>query len=79
MADEFAINLMRLLAAELHLQNTPIASREMFGRGYLSLGLGEKAAVDQAVGARGGEPQGHRPANAARRSRDHGAVAVQVA
>jgi hypothetical protein len=50
MADEdFVQNLMRMMAAELHVQNTMTAAREMFGRGYFSLGAGEKLAVDQAV------------------------------
>ena len=50
MAEEkFDENLMRLMAAHLHFLSGMMAAREMFGRGYFSLGLGEKAAVDQAV------------------------------
>lgn len=50
MADEtFSENLMRVMVAELHLANCIAAGREMFGRGYFSLGQSEKAAVDQAV------------------------------
>jgi hypothetical protein len=50
MADEnFTVNLIRMLAAELHFQNVLSASREMFGKGYFALGIAEKAAVDQAV------------------------------
>jgi hypothetical protein len=50
MTDEnFADNLMRVVAAELHLLNGLTAAREMFGKSYFSLGAGEKAAVDQAV------------------------------
>ena len=50
MADEkFPISLLRMVAAELHLQNSPVISREMFDRGYFSLGVGEKIAVDQAA------------------------------
>lgn len=50
MADQdFALNLMKMLASEMHFQNTMLASREMFGRGYFSLGMAEKIAVDQAV------------------------------
>jgi hypothetical protein len=50
MADEtFTENLMRAVVAELHFLNCVTAAREMFGRGYFSLGPSEKAAVDQAV------------------------------
>jgi hypothetical protein len=42
-------NLLRAIAAELHLLNGMTAAREMFGRSYFSLGIGEKTAVDQAV------------------------------
>jgi hypothetical protein len=50
MADEtFAVNLMRAIVAELHVLNLQNASREMFGRGYFSLGIGDKMAVDQVV------------------------------
>jgi hypothetical protein len=50
MAEEkFSDNLMRAIAAELHLLNGMTAAREMFGKSYFSLGLSEKIAVDQAV------------------------------
>ncbi len=51
MADDpdFAINLMRMIAAELHFANAVSVSREMFGRSYFSLGVAERIAVDQAV------------------------------
>jgi len=50
MSDEnFPTNLLRMIAAEAHFQSTLIAAREMFGRGYFSLGQTEKIAVDQAV------------------------------
>jgi hypothetical protein len=45
----FSENLMRAIAAELHFLNGMTAAREMYGKSYFSLGLGEKAAVDQAV------------------------------
>jgi hypothetical protein len=63
MADEiFSENLMRVIAAELHLLNGMTAAREMFGKSYFSLGIGEKAAVDQAVtGMIGGNYQGLTP------------------
>lgn len=47
--DSFPVNLMRMIAAEMHFQSALLASREMFGRGYFSLGASEKIAVDQAV------------------------------
>jgi hypothetical protein len=50
MADEtFAVNLMRAIVAELHVLNLQNASREMLGRSYFSLGIGDKMAVDQVV------------------------------
>jgi hypothetical protein len=50
MAEEkFSDNLMRAIVAELHFLNGMTAAREMFGKSYFSLGLSEKAAVDQAV------------------------------
>lgn len=49
MADEaFAVNLMKMLAAQMHFQSTLLVSREMFGKSYFSLGQAEKIAVDQA-------------------------------
>jgi hypothetical protein len=50
MADEtFEQNLLRMLAGTLHFLTTLTAAREMFGRSYFSLGVSEKAIVDQAV------------------------------
>jgi len=50
MAEEkFDENLMRMIAAEMHVLSCLIASREMFAKGYFSLGTGERAIVDQAV------------------------------
>jgi hypothetical protein len=50
MADEtFAVNLMRAIVAELHVLNLQTCSREMLGRSYFSLGIGDKMAVDQVV------------------------------
>jgi hypothetical protein len=47
-ADElFSENLLRAIAAELHLLNGMTAAREMFGKSYFSLGAGEQAAVNQ--------------------------------
>jgi len=47
--EEFVTNIMRMIVAEMHFQSCLLAGREMFGRGYFSLGVSEKAAVDQAV------------------------------
>jgi hypothetical protein len=48
MADEnFSDNLLRAVAAELHLLNRVTAAREMFSKSYFSLGMVEKATVDQ--------------------------------
>ena len=50
MADvEFDRNLMKMIAAELHFLNGMTAAREMFGKSYFSLGISEKALVDQAT------------------------------
>ena len=50
MADEdFATNLLRAIAAELHLQTGMQAAREMFGKSYFALGVGEKGSVDEKV------------------------------
>ena len=50
MAEEnFNTNLMRMIAGQLHCLAGMTAAREMFGKSYFSLGLSEKAAVDQAV------------------------------
>jgi hypothetical protein len=46
---QFALNVMRMIAGSIYYQCALATSREMFGRGYLSLGVGEKAVVDQAV------------------------------
>jgi hypothetical protein len=50
MAEEkFSDNLMRAIAAELHFLNGMTAAREMYGKGYFSLGTLEKASLDQMV------------------------------
>jgi hypothetical protein len=46
---QFSDNLMRAMVAELHVLNLQTASQGMFGRGYFSLGVGDKLAVDQVV------------------------------
>lgn len=45
----FSDNLLRMVAAELHLLVGMTAAREMYRKGYFALGVGEKTAVDQAV------------------------------
>jgi hypothetical protein len=47
--DEFQTSLMRMIAAELRLLNGLTVAREMFGKSYFALGVGERLAVDQAV------------------------------
>ena len=47
--EKFAVNLLRVLSAQLALRNSLAIAREMFGKSYLSLGHGGKIAVDQAV------------------------------
>jgi hypothetical protein len=50
MAEEkFSDNLFRMIAAELHFLNTMTVAREMYGRGYFSLGVGERQVVDQTL------------------------------
>ena len=49
MADEFSQNLLRVIVAELHFLGGLNAAREMYGKSYFALGVGEKVAVDQAV------------------------------
>jgi hypothetical protein len=50
MAEEiFGDNLLRMIAAELHFLSSITAAREMHGRSYFSLGVHEKAALDQMV------------------------------
>lgn len=49
MAERFEINLLKIIAAEIYFLASMNASREMYGKGYFSLGIGEKTVVDQAV------------------------------
>jgi len=61
--EKFDENLMRLIAAQISFTNALMAAREMFGRGYFSLGAAEKQAVDNAViGAVAGNYQAITPA-----------------
>jgi hypothetical protein len=47
--DDFPTNLLPAVLAHQSFQTVLLASREMFGRSYFSLGLAEKLAVHQAV------------------------------
>jgi hypothetical protein len=50
MADaQFGEDLQRVIVSQLFFLNAMTAAREMYGKSYFSLGIGEKAAVDQAV------------------------------
>ena len=52
MADaQFGEDLQRIIVAQIFFLLAMNASREMYGKAYFSLGLGEKTAVDQAVWA----------------------------
>jgi len=46
---EFETNILKMIAAELYFVAGMNASREMYGKSYFSLGVAEKAAVDQIV------------------------------
>jgi hypothetical protein len=47
--EKFDTNLMRFVAAELYFLVGMQAAKDMFDKSYCSLGLQEKAAVDQWV------------------------------
>lgn len=49
MAGDFQLEVTKLVAAELYFLTGMTAAREMYGKSYFSLGVAEKAAVDQAV------------------------------
>jgi hypothetical protein len=46
---EFETNLLKLIAGELYFISCMDASREMLGKNYFSLGVAEKASIDQVV------------------------------
>lgn len=48
-SDDFRIDLLRVIAAELYFSVGLQAARDMYGKSYASLGLAEKNAVDQFV------------------------------
>jgi hypothetical protein len=47
--EQFGVNLLRAVVAQMHTLNLQTAAREMFGKSYFSLGIGDKMAVDQVV------------------------------
>ena len=49
MSENFTDNLLRAIAADLHVLVGLTAAREMYGKSYFALGIAEKAAVDQTV------------------------------
>ena len=49
MAEDFTTNMLRMICGTLYFSASMQASREMYGRSYFSLGVGEKAALDQLV------------------------------
>jgi hypothetical protein len=49
--DTFDTNLLRWISSELYFSLGMQASREMYEKSYFSLGIAEKTAVDNAVGA----------------------------
>ena len=49
MADDFSVNLLKAIAAQNYYLCGLQTARELFGKSYFSLGLSEKAAVDQAT------------------------------
>jgi hypothetical protein len=49
MAEDFTTNMMRMICGTLYFSASMQASREMYGKSYFSLGVGERAALDQMV------------------------------
>ena len=49
MAEDFQLNILKLICAELYFLAGMSVAREMYGKSYFALGVGEKAAVDQAT------------------------------
>jgi hypothetical protein len=49
MAEDFNTNMMRMICGTLYFSASMQASREMYGKSYFSLGIGERAALDQVV------------------------------
>ena len=47
--EKFETNLLRLIASQLYFSIAMQAAREMHGKSYFSLGVAEKASIDQMV------------------------------
>jgi len=47
--EDFLTNIARMIAAELYATLNLQTAREMYGKSYFSLGVGEKGLVDSAV------------------------------
>jgi hypothetical protein len=47
--ENFEVDLLRFLVAELWFAISMKAARELFGRSYFALGLGERAALDHML------------------------------
>jgi len=47
--EDFTTNMLRMVCGALVSSISLQASREMFGKSYFSLGMGERAILDQAV------------------------------
>ncbi len=49
MAEDFTTNMLRMICGTLYFSASMQASREMYGKSYFSLGVVERAALDQVV------------------------------
>jgi hypothetical protein len=49
--NNFEVDLLRLLVAEIWFAISMKAARELYGRSYFALGVGERLALDQVVAA----------------------------
>ena len=49
MSEKFSEDILRFIAAEVHLLNAQTAARELFGRSYFSLRPGDRNEVNQKV------------------------------
>ncbi|PYX81378.1 MAG: hypothetical protein DMG70_19830 [Acidobacteria bacterium] len=47
----FEVDLLRLLVAEIWFAISMKAARELYGRSYFALGVGERLALEQVVAA----------------------------
>jgi hypothetical protein len=47
--DKLELNLLKMIASSIYFSVGMQAAREMYGKSYFSLGVAEKAALDQMV------------------------------